>query len=444
MRESIGEAGAHRQRARHAIQSARGHRHPTTRQETIHAHVPPDRPHRGRGAIDATLEGWRSVRRRALGEIKGGRMQDRLVSLDAFRGFTIAAMLLVNNPGDWGNLYAPLAHAAWHGWTFTDTIFPSFLFIGGVSMTLSLRRRIDGGAAPARLLLQLWRRAALIFLIGFALNWIPLFDLASVRIPGVLQRIALCTALAAPLVVYCGWRAQLAWIAGLLALYSAVMLWLPVPGVDGVVAAGVLEPGRDAAAWIDRQFLAGHMWAQSRTWDPEGLFTTIPALCSQLLGVLAGRWLMVPTARPVQAAWMLVAGLAFMLAGLLLDAVLMPINKSLWTPSFCVLMTGWALLVFGAFYWLLDAAPSARLRAGAAWLARPFVIYGMNALFIFALSGLAAKMIGHWHLHGVLYDPVRALALSPKGASLAFAVAFDLAMFAVAWAMWRRRWFVKV
>lgn len=368
----------------------------------------------------------------------------RLLSLDAFRGFTIAAMLLVNNPGDWGNLYSQLAHADWHGWTFTDWIFPFFLFIGGVSMTLSLGRQAEAGADKPALLARLWRRAALIFAIGLFLNLFPTFDFSSVRIPGVLQRIALCTALAAPLVVYFTWRGQLAWIAGLLAFYSVVMLWLPVPGVDGVIAAGVLEKGRDAASWIDRLALSGHMWAQSKTWDPEGLFSTIPALCSQLFGVLAGRWLAARVEPVERTVWLLLAGLAFVLAGAMLDVVLMPINKSLWTPSFCVLTTGWALLVFGAFYWLLDAAPAPALRARCAVLARPFVIFGMNALFLYALSGLVVEVIGHFGWHAALYAPIAALPLAPKAASLAHAVAFVLAMFAVAWLLWRRRIFIKV
>ncbi|WP_338771369.1 hypothetical protein [Massilia sp. METH4] len=368
----------------------------------------------------------------------------RLLSLDAFRGFTIAAMLLVNNPGDWGNLYSQLAHADWHGWTFTDWIFPFFLFIGGVSMTLSLGRQAAGGANKPALLARLWRRAALIFAIGLFLNLFPTFDFATVRIPGVLQRIALCTALAAPIVIWFGWRGQLAWIAALLVFYSAVMLWLPVPGVDGVVAAGVLEKGRDAASWIDRMLLAGHLWAQSKTWDPEGLFTTIPALCSQLFGVLAGRWLAAHIDAAERTVWMLLAGLGFVLAGTMLGVALMPVNKSLWTTSFCVMTTGWALLVFGVFYWLLDAAPADALRARAATLARPFVIFGMNALFLYALSGLVVEAIGYFGWHAALYAPVAALPLSPKAASLAYAVAFVLAMFAVAWCLWRRRIFIKV
>jgi predicted acyltransferase len=378
----------------------------------------------------------------------------RLTSLDAFRGFAIAGMLLVNNPGDWGNLYSQLAHAHWNGWTFTDWIFPFFLFIGGVSMSFSLGRRADAGDDKGALLRKLFKRALLIFLIGFLLNYIPKFDLSTVRIPGVLQRIALCTMLAAPLVVYFSWRQILAWIAGLLAFYSAVMLLVPVPDVNGVVAAGVLEPGRDFGAWLDRQLLSGHMWAQSKTWDPEGLFTTIPALCSQLIGVLAGRWLMAKRGKSEQTVWLMLAGLALLLLGAMLDVVLMPINKSLWTTSYCVFISGWALLMFAAFYWLLDANPSRWLRVRAQRCSGFFIIYGMNALFIFALSGLVAKMLGFIKfaqpdgtlrsLGAVLYAPIKALPLQPQAASLLHALLFNAAMFAVAWFMWRRRWFVKV
>lgn len=374
----------------------------------------------------------------------------RLMSLDAFRGFTIAAMVLVNNPGDWGNLHAQLAHAKWNGWTFTDCIFPFFLFIGGVAMTLSLGRLAAAGADRPRLLLKLTKRAALIFLIGFLLNLIPRFDFDTVRIPGVLQRIALCTVLAAPIVVYLGWRAQLAVITALLALYSALMLWVPVPGIG----AGVLEPGQDFGAWVDRMLLGGHLWVQAKTWDPEGLVSTIPALCSQLFGVLAGRVLALELPRAEQTAWMLFAGLVFLALGSSLDAVLMPINKSLWTVSYCLWMTGWALLAFGVFYWLLDANPHAIVRERAGRWAKPFVIYGMNALFIFAFSGFVAKMLGfiklaqpdgsQHSLGSTLYAPLKALPIGAANTSLLYAILFNACMFAIAYGMWRKRWFVKV
>lgn len=378
----------------------------------------------------------------------------RLASLDAFRGFTIASMLLVNNPGDWEHLYSQLDHAAWNGWTFTDWIFPFFLFIGGVSMTLSLGRRVDAGDDRLHLLTKLAKRAALIFLIGFLLNLIPYFHFDRVRVLGVLQRIALCTLLSAPLVVYCGWRRQLAAVISLFALYSLLMLCVPVPGADGVWSLGMLEPGRDTGAFVDRWLLSGHLWVRSKTWDPEGLLSTMPAVASQVLGVLAGRWLASNRGAAEKTVWMLLAGLLFLLLGEMLGVLLMPINKSLWTPSYAVLTTGWALIVFAAFYWLLDANPSAALRAAAVRWSRPFIIYGMNALFIFTLSGFVAKMAGYIKiakagggetpLGALLYAPIKALPLAPENSSLLYALLFNGVMFTVACALWRRRIFIKV
>ena len=390
-----------------------------------------------------------------------GDTSNRLVSLDAFRGFTIAAMLLVNNPGDWSHLYSQLAHAKWNGWTFTDWIFPFFLFISGVSMSLSLGRLSAAGADKGALLRKLSARAGVVFLIGLALNLYPYFNFETVRIPGVLQRIAVCTLLAGPIVVYFNWRQQCAWIVGLFAAYSVLMLLVPVPDVTGVVAAGVLEPGRDFGAYIDRQLMSGHLWVQSKTWDPEGLVSTLPALCSLLFGALCGRYLghdaghiHQNVAQVEKTVWLLLFGLGCLWLGSMLDVAFMPINKSLWTVSYCIFMTGWALVLFGSFYWLLDATPSAVLRDRARVWMRPFVIYGMNALFIFALSGVIAKTLG-WikfeqvgggmvSLKGLLYAPIQALQLEPVNASLIFALFFNACMFAIAWCMWRKRWFVKV
>ena len=378
----------------------------------------------------------------------------RLISLDAFRGFTIAGMVLVNNPGDWGHIYSQLGHAEWNGWTFTDWIFPFFLFICGVSMTFSLGRRAEVGDDKRTLLLQLFKRAAIIFLIGLLLNFVPAFNLGTLRIPGVLQRIALCTILAAPIVVFFGWKQQCAWIVGLLAIYTLLMLFVPVPDVQGRIMAGVLEPGRDFGAYVDRLLLEGHLWAKSKTWDPEGLVSTLPALCSQLFGVLTGRWLLSKTSVAEKTVWMMVAGLACLWIGAMIDATFMPINKSLWTVSYCVFMTGWALLVFSVFYWLMDANESATLRNQTHRFFLPFTIYGMNALFIFAFSGLIAKMLGFiklsqdsggtLSLKAVLYAPLQALPIAPVNASLSFALLFNLVMFLVAWVMWKKKWFVKV
>ena len=379
--------------------------------------------------------------------------EERLGSLDAFRGLAIASMILVNNPGDWKHLYPALAHAKWHGWTFTDTVFPFFLFIVGVSMALSTGRHAALGVPRGQLMAGLARRALVVFTLGFALNLIPAFNWSAVRIPGVLQRIALCSLLAAPLVLWAGWRMQVAAVVGLFVVYSAALLGVPVPGPDGVVATGLLEPGRDTGAWIDRALMPGHLWVQSRTWDPEGVLGTLPATGSVLLGALCGRWLGTSVASADKTVWMMLAGLALLGAGTVMDAALMPVNKSLWTPSYAVLMAGWALLVFAAFFWTMDAAPHPRLRAAVTRACRPLVIYGVNALFLFVLSGFIAKMMGfikieqadgtRVSLRAWLYAPWRELPLEPVQASLAWAVVFNAVMFGVAWVMWRKRWFIK-
>ncbi|MDN3919458.1 acyltransferase family protein [Roseateles violae] len=374
----------------------------------------------------------------------------RLLSLDAFRGFTIAAMLLVNNPGDWGHLYGPLAHAAWHGWTFTDWIFPFFVFISGISMTISLGRRAALGDSKRSLLLQTWRRGLIIIAIGLALNLIPSFSFETLRIPGVLQRLGLCTLLAAPLVLWFNWKQQVAWIVGLLTAYSVLMLCVTVPDALGVLHTGSLNKGEDTGAWLDRLLMNGHLWAQAKTWDPEGLLSTLPAVASQLTGVLVGHWLASKRQPIEKAMWLMVAGLACLWLGQLGDAWLMPINKSLWTPSYVALMAGWSCLVFGVFFWLLDAMPLPLARQRVARWSLPLVQFGMNALFLFALSGLVAKILGFIKLgdgrslKAALYAPIQALDIAPVNASLLFAIAFLALMYLVAWAMWRKRWFVRV
>jgi predicted acyltransferase len=381
-------------------------------------------------------------------------VNDRLVSLDAFRGFTIAGMVLVNNPGDWNNAYGQLLHAKWHGWTFTDWIFPFFLFIVGVSMVFSLAKKPLADDERVKAMFSLWKRAAIIFLIGLTLNFIPSFNFETLRIPGVLQRIALCIVIAAPIVIFFGWRA---WIVAILAFFAAYfipMFFIAVPGADGITAAARFDAGNDFGAFIDRALLSGHLWASAKTWDPEGLFSTLPAVSTLLFGALTGRWLLVDQSRAEKTVWMLIVGLLLVWIGAMLDVVLMPINKPLWTVSYSVFTAGWALVVFGAFYWLIDGCANARVNVRAQNVFLPLTIFGMNALFIFAFSSLVAKLLNAVKLadasgavislKATLYAPLKALPMSPVNASLLFAVLFILSMFFVAWFMWKKRWFVKV
>lgn len=375
----------------------------------------------------------------------------RLVSLDAFRGATIAAMLLVNNPGSWSDVYPPLQHAPWHGWTFTDLIFPGFLWIVGVAMTLSFARRMESGAGRGALFRHVLVRSVLIFGIGLFLAAFPFgllpahhFSPAHLRIPGVLQRIALCYLVAAAIFLRTGWRGQLAWVAGLLAGYWLLLCCVPVPGYG----PGVLEPTGSLVWWIDSHALAGHTWsgAPAPGFDPEGILSTLPAIATTLLGALAGHVLLKGGSPAAKTGRLLAGGAGLLLLGLLLDRW-MPINKNLWTSSYTVFMAGWATMIFAAFYWLIDGRDWQR------W-ATPFVIYGMNALAMFVLAGLSGRLLGlvQWTaddgktitLKSWLYTGLFTPLASPVNASLLYALAFVAAHFTVAWAMWRRKWFVKL
>jgi predicted acyltransferase len=245
---------------------------------------------------------------------------------------------------------------------------------------------------------------------------------------------------AGPFAVHSSSKAIASSIAALLVAYAIPMLFVAVPGPDGAVAAGVLEPARDFGAWIDRNVFGAHLWSQSRTWDPEGLWSTLPAIGSLLFGVLAGRWLLGTTVTLRTSAILFGAGIAALAAGLILDSLVMPINKNLWTPAYCVFMTGWSLVAFAFFHATMDAS-SAALRANARRIFLPLTIFGMNALFLFALSGFIGRLMGS--MKARLYAPLQALPVAPENASLLFAIVFTSAMFAVAWIMWRKGWFVK-
>ena len=364
----------------------------------------------------------------------------RLISLDAFRGLTIAAMLLVNNPGSWAHVYGPLRHAEWHGWTPTDLIFPFFLFIVGVSMTFSFRARRRRGAETGTLLRKAARRAVVLFLLGLLLHAFPWYDveLATLRIPGVLQRIAVAYLAASALVLLTGLRAQVAATAALLLGYWAVMMLVPVPGGS----AGDLSPDGNLAAWLDRTVLGTeHLWSQSRTWDPEGILSTVPAVGTVLLGVFTGRWLQSDRSGSEIARGLLAAGATAVAAGWLWGQ-LFPINKNLWTSSYVVFTGGMALLLFGLFYWIMDVRDRRR------W-ATPFVVFGVNAIAAYFLSGLFAQVlglvrVGDASLKRWIYETLFASWAGPLNGSLAFALAFVLLWLALMWPLYRREIYIKV
>lgn len=368
---------------------------------------------------------------------------ERLMSLDAFRGATIAGMMLVNNPGTWSAIYPQLAHAEWNGWTFTDWIFPFFLWIVGVALTISFTHRQERGDTKKQLMAQVIKRTLIIFGLGLVLAGFPFFNLSTIRIPGVLQRIAVCYFVASLIVLNTkSIRTQVYWLVGFLVSYWLIMKLVPIPDVG----AGLMERGKNFSAYVDSLLLSGHMWSFTKTWDPEGTVSTLPAIATTLFGVLTGHYLRSQHTKEEKTAWMFVAGNILLLIGATLDMWL-PINKSIWTTSYSIFMAGSALVCFAMFFWIIDVKGYKR------W-AKPFVIFGMNAITVFVLSGLIGRLYGsviklqqvdgtEISLQGYIFKTFFLPLASPINASLIFAICFLLFLYLIAWIMWKNKWFLK-
>ena len=348
----------------------------------------------------------------------------RRVSIDIFRGATIAAMVIVNNPGDWGQVYAPLLHADWNGWTPTDLIFPFFVFILGVSITLSQRPQT---------VVTLFKRAAILYAFGFFLAIYPRFNFSIVRIMGVLARLALCSLFAgliykqvAKLQEDARLQAVLFLSAVILLGYWALMMFVPFPGGT----AGDLTPSGNLGAWLDRTVIGtNHLWRSSKTWDPEGLLSSLPAIGSALTGIAAGLVLTGRRSDVEKVAVLIAAGGASVAAGLVWDNRF-PINKNLWTSSYVLLTSGLASIVLASCYWFFDVNQRRRFL-------HPLIVMGRNPLALFVLSGFLVKTLtwDRFQVHdasgkGVsLYNWIYQHAFLPLGlwgprnTSLAFALA---------------------
>jgi len=374
------------------------------------------------------------------GEHKGTQATGRMTSLDVFRGLTIAGMILVNNPGTWDAIYSPLEHSKWHGWTPTDLVFPFFLFIVGVSITLALSRRAEGGGSRRDLYLKIVRRAVIIFALGLLLSDFPYNDPATFRIPGVLQRIAVCYLFASVIFLNTTWRAQAAITAALLLAYWAILTFVPAPGF----AAGDLSMPGSIASYVDRGVFGRHTWKP--LYDPEGILSTTGALATTLAGVLTGQYLRTRREPLEKVAAMFVAGTGCVVVGWAWN-YWFPVNKALWTSPYVVLTTGMALQLLAACYWLVDIK---RLRR---W-SLPFAVFGTNALAVYFLSEffvLLASLVrftrpdgSQSDLLGLIYEKLFASWASPVNASLAFAVCTVLFWLGVMSLLYRKRIFIKV
>jgi predicted acyltransferase len=350
---------------------------------------------------------------------------ERNAALDAFRGLTIAGMLLVNNPGTWDAIYPPLEHAPWHGWTPTDLIFPFFVFVVGITTHLSLAARAARGDSDRSLTLQILRRGGLIILFGLLLQAFPFFPLERItqlRFPGVLQRIGVCYVAVALLSRHRSNRAVAVTTAILLLGYWALQALIAPPGV-GTPTLDV--PQDTLSAWIDRMVFGRHLWKQSLTWDPEGLLSTLPAIGTCLLGVLAGRLLAAGRALKETLNDLFAAGAIGATGGLVWNWVF-PINKNLWTSSYVLFTAGMACLTLATCAWLVD------LKGRVRWAA-PFVTYGKNPMVAFIGSGVMARLLGMVHvtmagesvsLQQAIYRGLFASWLAPRNASLMYALGF--------------------
>ena len=368
--------------------------------------------------------------------------KQRLVSLDVFRGITVASMLLVNDPGTWSAIYAPLEHAAWNGWTPTDLVFPFFLFIVGVSIEFSLasRRNPDAsGRSRPPVIRHIIFRALLIFSLGVFLNGFPYFPWHRLRIMGVLQRIALCYFFAAALTVKTSVRTRIAVVAVLLFGYWALMMLVPVPGYG----AGHLDPEGNLGAYIDRALMSGHLWKPR--WDPEGWLSTLPAIATTLLGGFAGKWLSSAATATKKAQGLLFFGAAGMVLGDIWD-LWFPINKNLWTSSYTVFTAGFACVFLALCYWIIE------IKGWKRW-STPFRVFGSNALFAFVLSILLAKagFLVKFTADGKLitlqryiYQHWFAPLGTPKLTSLLFALAFVTLCWLPMALLYRRKIFIKI
>jgi predicted acyltransferase len=364
----------------------------------------------------------------------------RIVSLDVFRGLTIAGMILVNNPGDWSHIYPPLEHAEWHGWTPTDLIFPFFLFIVGVAMPFSFSSRRSKGASSATLIQHIVYRSAILFLLGMILTGIPNFNYSHKLILDVLQRIGVIYLLSAPIVLFAHPKTQWGVAIGCLVLYWALMALVPVPGYG----AGVLAQEGNLWQYVDKVVTEG--WH----FHGEGILSIIPSISTVLFGSLTGYLLQSNQETDEKLVKIFVFGNIGLVLGLILNGWF-PINKLLWSSSYVLFTAGFALNLFGVCYWLVDVKGFKR------W-SQPFIVFGMNAIAVFFLSSFAVRLLGlitvshtegpggpvPMSIKAFVYSHLFAGGGSTENTSLAFAVVYVFVWWGIMTLFHKKKTFIKI
>jgi len=377
----------------------------------------------------------------------------RLLSVDVLRGLTIGFMILVNNNGDENKAFWALKHAYWNGFTPTDLVFPTFLFIVGISTVLSLSSRLKQGISKAKLMLSIARRAVILYLLGMVVNSFPLFHLDTMRFYGVLHRIAICYLIIGALyLISPGWRSKAIIAIAALVGYWALMRFVPVPGY-GVPTHGVPLLDRDGnlAAWIDRQiFSAPHLYERVR--DPEGLLSTLPALGTALFGMLTGIWLRSAHTLVQKVRGIAIAGVSCLILGGLWN-ITFPINKKLWTSSYVLWAGGCSMLLLALSMSVCDlrsAAEDKKDRSQRSPFFTPFLVFGTNAITAYVFSELLASAITTWgpranlSFAGVWYHAI--LSIVPNGpySSLAYSLSFVAVCWLFTYVFYRQKIFIKI
>jgi predicted acyltransferase len=382
----------------------------------------------------------------ASGTSKPG--SERLISIDLYRGLAVAGMILVDNPGSDDLAYWPIKHAEWNGWTPADFIFPSFVFLVGISMVFSFAARLRRGDSRSKILSHVFIRTLILIVIGLLVNVSPIIglDVHSWRIYGVTQRIALCYIVAAILVLWTNRRTQAVTLGTCLVGYWALLHFLPVPGF-GVPGHDIpfMDPDRNIVAWVDRKLFSGRLYNGTR--DPEGLLSTIPAIGTILMGVLTGHWLRSDKSPATKAFRLLCVGIPVLAAGLVWNRWF-PINKNLWTSSFVLLTGGFALIFYAFLYWALE------IKKWRGIWTMPILVFGMNAIAGFVADSLVYgpgysftvknPSGGTLMWHEAAQAWLMSLGANPANASLLYSLAALLFCWVLLWLLWRKRIFFKV
>lgn len=362
-------------------------------------------------------------------------LQKRLISLDFFRGLTIIGMIIVNTPGSHTYVFPPLEHAEWNGITPTDYIFPFFIYIVGVSIVLAYTKYLSKGRERGEMVPKIIKRSLIIFGLGLFLNLFPNFDFANIRIPGVLQRIAIVFFTCSLLFLFTSKRTQWWVTGGLLVGYWLIIALVPHPEYG----LSLTEPGKTIAGWIDYSIIPGTLY--QGTWDPEGLMSTLPAIASGITGMIAGYLIISDRSRERKVIGLMVGGLvAFTLGSMWSWAF--PLNKNLWTSSYVLYTSGLASMVLGACYYWIDLLDRSKGTFTG-------VVFGTNAITAYVISGIL-PVVTHTHwlggssLRSIFMTGGTSVGLNPYLVSFLWAVFFCFLCYIPVYYLYKNKIFIKV